>query len=693
MKKLYAILTGIIMSCSLSAAEVHGWPENYNGIMLQGFYWDSFSDTKWTVLESQASELGQYFSLVWLPQSGNCGGTSMGYDDLYWFPGGNHYTSSFGNETELRNLISTFKANGIGTIADVVINHRRNVSNWVDFPSETYNGVTYQMLSTDICANDDGGATKTWASKNGYSLSSNDDTGEGWKGMRDLDHKSANVQKSVKAYLKMLLNDLGYVGFRYDMVKGYSGSYTGIYNTDAAPEFSVGECWDGTTTIRNWIDATKVNGWPTSAAFDFQFRYVVRNAANGNNWLKLGQQNDNNWPLMSNDYDNGNYRRWAITFVENHDTERRSNAEQDPLKKDTLAANAYMLAMPGTPCVFLKHWQDCKQDIKSMIDVRKVAGIHSQSVYAKVASNDFYYAVKTGNSTSDYRLLAVVGSNANSYTLPTTEANNFVKVLSGYHYAYYLNKSLGTAWIDLASGSYEGETKATITAVSTNSNAKLVYTTDGSTPTASSTQAASGTQVDIPVGTTTLKVGLLINGVVSGIVSRTYTVTAFEPYDINVYVNTSNVGWTSVNYWTWGGDGSHTPTNSSWPGDKVTTTKTINGKTWYYKTFRINSSTDNVSFVFSTGTGSPQTVDITNINKESFFEIATTPQTDGKYSVNNVTDVYSGIGNITIDETKPHTNNNAIYDLSGRKIVNCQLSNCQLPKGIYIQNGKKVVFK
>ena len=40
------------------------------------------------------------------------------------------------------------------------------------------------------------------------------------------DHKSENVQKNVKAYLKMLLEDFGYIGFRYDMVKGYSGSYT-----------------------------------------------------------------------------------------------------------------------------------------------------------------------------------------------------------------------------------------------------------------------------------------------------------------------------------------------------------------------------------------------------------------------------------------------------------------------------------
>ena len=166
-------------------------------------------------------------SLVWLPQSANCGGTSMGYDDLYWFPG--HYNSSFGTEAQLRSLISTFKAKGIGTIADVVINHRKNVSSWVDFPKETYKGVTYEMKSTDICANDDGGKTKTWASQNGYSLSTNNDTGEGWDGMRDLDHKSENVQTIVKAYLDFLLNDLGYTGFRYDMVKGYTISCGGFY--------------------------------------------------------------------------------------------------------------------------------------------------------------------------------------------------------------------------------------------------------------------------------------------------------------------------------------------------------------------------------------------------------------------------------------------------------------------------------
>ena len=48
-----------------------GWPKDYEGVMLQGFSWDSFDDTKWTNLSSQADELSKYFSLIWVPQSGD----------------------------------------------------------------------------------------------------------------------------------------------------------------------------------------------------------------------------------------------------------------------------------------------------------------------------------------------------------------------------------------------------------------------------------------------------------------------------------------------------------------------------------------------------------------------------------------------------------------------------------------------
>lgn len=677
MRRFFTLLVLMLAMASYNTISAQGWPENYNGVMLQGFYWDSFKDSKWTNLQEQADELAPYFSLVWIPQSANCGGQSMGYDDLYWF---SNYNSSFGTETELRNLISTFKAKGIGTIADVVVNHRKNVSNWVDFPRETYKGVTYELKSTDICANDDNGATKTWATANGYSLSDKNDSGEGWDGMRDLDHHSQNVQDNVKAYLKMLLDDFGYAGFRYDMVKGYSASFTGMYNNYSAPTFSVGEYWDGNAgSVKSWINGTKVDGVVQSAAFDFPFRYTVRDAIAGD-WRKLS-----NTSLISDN----NYKRYAITFVENHDTEKRSNANQDPIKKDTLAANAFLLAMPGTPCVFYKHWIDCKQQIKAMIDVRKAAGIHAQSNAINTASNQNYYAVMV-----DSKLMAVVGNGAGTYT-PTN--GNYVKVLSGYHFAYYLHKSLGTAWVDLASGNYNNAQEATLTAVSTDDGAQLVYTTDGSTPTANSAKMQSGGKLTIPVGTTTLTVGLLVNGTVSGIVTRQYNVvekTPFDPYTITVYCNGDQVGWTDyVNFWTWGGDGSHSPNKTSWPGDKVTTSTTIDGKKWFYKNFTINNEDDFVCFVFSTGSGSPQTVDVNDVKTDTFFEISS-QQSDGKYLVNKVATDIPEIVNVMPAETC-----SVVYAIDGRMVARAdsetQLAEVMrnLKKGIYIVNGKKISIK
>ena len=416
MRKLYSTL---ILSLVSIVSMAQGWPKDYNGVMLQGFYWDSFADTQWTRLEKQADDLSKVFDLVWIPQSGNCGGMSMGYDDLYWFE---NYNSSFGTEEDLRSMIKTFKEKGIGTIADVVINHRKELKNWVEFPEETYKDVTYRMTSEDVCSDDE-------AAGKGYQLSKNKDTGEKWDGMRDLDHKSENVQTAVKAYLNFLLKDLGYTGFRYDMVKGYSASYTKMYNEDSKPQFSVGECWDSSNTIKNWIDGAG----KTSAAFDFQFRYTVRNAINRGDWTYLDKQNDDNWPLVSKNYQDGSYRQYAVTFVENHDTEKRANAAQDPIKKDTLAANAYLLAMPGTPCVFLTHWKAYRQEIANMITVRKAVGITNTSATTNVASNKDYYAVETTGAKG--KLLAVVGTKAAGYT----PDGDWKKAISGYHYVYYVS--------------------------------------------------------------------------------------------------------------------------------------------------------------------------------------------------------------------------------------------------------------
>ena len=383
MQKLYSTLILLVVAISTMA---QGWPENYNGVMLQGFYWDSYADSKWTVLESQADELSQYFDLIWIPNSGKTSEyhhskrNTMGYDPCFWLD----HNSCWGTETELKKMIQTFKDKGTGIIEDVVINHKNGLNTWVDFPDEekgsykiTWDNTNFSGITSDDECNN-----------NGYKTTGAKDTGDNFEGYRDLDHTNETVQKNVKTYLDFLLKELGYAGFRYDMVKGYKAQYTGEYNNAANPTYSVGECWDDNkTVVTNWINGTKVDGKIQSAAFDFPMKYNINSAFGGGNWSALGNS------MLSNDK---TYARYSVTFVDNHDTFRRDEGKKDYLGNNICAANAYILAMPGTPCLFLKHWQSNKGTLKRLIALRKAAGITNESeiLTAETLGNGFLLTVQ-----------------------------------------------------------------------------------------------------------------------------------------------------------------------------------------------------------------------------------------------------------------------------------------------------------
>lgn len=635
-----------------------GWPANYGGVMLQGFYWNSYDDTNWTNLKSQVNDFADNFSLVWLPQSGKCLGNSqtMGYKPYYYF----NQNSSFGTEAELRDLIKTFKGKGIGMVADVVVNHH-DTDGWFTFPAEVYKGVTYQFKSTDIVANDDKGKTAKEATKQGISLSKNNDEGEDWDGCRDLDHKSQNVQTIIKAYLKYLKDDLGYTGFRYDMVKGFSGSHVADYNKSVGVEYSVGEYWDSNARIQSWINATLKN----SAAFDFQFRYNVRDAINSNNWAALKSTNN-----LMNDK---NWRQYAVTFVENHDMEYRSSSEQqDPIRRDTLAANAYLLAMPGTPCVFFTHWLEYKDEIGAMISARKAAGITNMSDYEVKVATSAYYAVNVNKT-----LYAAVGR----LDKMENPGADWQKVLSGYHYAYFLNKSLETAFVDKASGIRDNSFKVKLIAVSKDASAKLVYTTDGTAPTAKSKQVASGDEITIS-SDCVLKVGLLVGGSVKGIITRNYTIQhveegsdAFEipapGYTYNAYFVAPATWKNEVKCWAWTKTANYT--GGTWPGVKCYKIGK-NGKQYIYQWCYYGTLTTPPASIIFNNNGSAQTDDFTFVNG-AYYDIK------GKTT-----------GISTPQTIKPAVSSN-IYSLDGRIVRRNASSLDGLSKGIYVYQGKKVVMK
>lgn len=403
-----------------------GWPANYGGVMLQGFYWNSFEDTKLTELQKQVDDISTYFDLVWLPNTGATGGTGMGYLPVYWL----NHNSNFGRQTTLKKLIAAFNERGTKVIEDVVLNHKApkgNNDSWVDFVNETWkhDGITEEInwSPADICRNDDGGYTNTMgadpdmvALNGGWECTGADDTGDDFSGGRDLDHTSSNVQKNCIIYLNYLQKELGYSGYRLDMVKGYSAYYTGIYNVATQPEFCVGEYWDGKEAITNWIAATG----NTSAAFDFPFKYQVKDAFDGGNWSAL------DWKGIAEDT---YWQRYAVTFIDNHDTYENEGRQV----RNVLAANAFMLAMPGTPCVFLKHWQKYPKAIGNMILARKACGITNQSSIVDAHTADGGYVLKVQGSKGT--VLCIAG-------FVQMDTSGFKLIASGDNFAYFVSDNI-----------------------------------------------------------------------------------------------------------------------------------------------------------------------------------------------------------------------------------------------------------
>ena len=416
MKKFYTFILTLLLA-QYSFAQ---WPANYDGVMLQAFYWNSFEDTKWTKLTEQADELSTYFDVLWVPNSGNCVSTqSMGYLPVYWLD----HRSSFGSrERYLTEMISAFNERGTKLIMDVVLNHKSPVGaggSWIDFANEertSADGNTVYKLEwsgADICQNDDNG----WVAEQGWPVTGANDTGTDFSGGRDLDHTSENVQKNCITYLNFLLNELHYSGFRLDMVKGYDGQYTKKYNQATNPEFCVGEYWDGSfDALTGWISRTGM----TSAAFDFALKYVIRDAFGGGNWSALSSKGLAGSP---------DWNRYAVTFVDNHDTYEN----QDRLTNNVLAANGLILAMPGTPCIFLKHWQRYPIAIGNMILARKACGVTNQSPMVEQQAVDGGYIIKTQGSKGT--VLYICG-------FPQYDTTGFKLIASGTNFAYFVSDNI-----------------------------------------------------------------------------------------------------------------------------------------------------------------------------------------------------------------------------------------------------------
>lgn len=395
MKKLFLIVFALINGMSAAFAQTHsGVPSESEAVMLQAFHWNSYQNnsigrTKWIDLLVDTTAIRDQFDIVWFPPSGSGGG--VGYYPKRW----STQDSDWGSVGNLKLLIKALQRGNTQVLADIVVNHHASSSGWGNFSSESFGSYgNFQLTVADICSGDEA-FTDSRSDVKGSSTHGAADTGDNDTGCRDLDHTSTNVQNCVKAYVQWMRSEMGYDGFRYDMVKGYHGRYVEMYNNAAQPTFSVAECFDGSLSVlKTYLTNTNM----TTLVFDFAAKFNVFNSAiasssYGN--LKEGKANKL--------HRESGYGRYSVTFVDNHDTFNRGDGNE--FKDNTgkglsitnsanhakvLEANAYLLSMPGVPCVFYPHWKTFPTEIAAMIRARKLAGVHSESTIVSEATGGAY---------------------------------------------------------------------------------------------------------------------------------------------------------------------------------------------------------------------------------------------------------------------------------------------------------------
>jgi len=242
----------------------------------------------------------------------------------------------------------------------------------------------------------------------------------------------------------------------------------------------------------------------------------------------------------------------------------------------------------------------------------------------------------------DYEGTATSAPTGIIFVTDGTQTSDLTFINHGYYingtYDHIVTNYTGSAptlTIDKASGQYEGSVTVNITA--SESDAVIVYTTNGTTPTSSSPQAIGHVSLTF-TDNTVLTAGVLVDGRVRNVVQREYIFHGFVPYTATVYVKDPKVSpnnWSNVYIYAWDNTGA---ISDSWPGVNVTATTTVMGQKFYYRTFDVNSEDYVFNVVLSQGDSDHQSVDITGITHDIYLEVTSTTN---KYTVADITDQYS----------------------------------------------------
>ena len=385
---------------------------NGRDIILQAFHWnlvktrgtgtmDNRDESWYAVLAGMVDELAAIgFTVIYLPPPW--------VDDSSWESAGKHgggegyfwrdfdLNSRYGTKQELTALIAALHARGMKVIIDLVTNHRDRFRMQQDIWE--YPGPCWSR----------GGMADTG--------------GTFMDGSCDLNLAEPVVQNRFRAAMNELMNDCGADGWRWDYVWGYAVEdvVAWIRQTDKQEYLSVGEYWQSSPNLTNdpmirkygTDEGTRILGWARdsgSCAFDIILKRQINSAVAAN--LRYGL---NTRPEKSE-------REAVVTFVDNHDMGASPFSPANGWGQQCwpcppyfkTAAYAFIMCMPGTPCVY---WPDCfdwghREDITALAAARRKAGIVAGSEWIDLSDRYTGFAGIVKNADGKEALALSIHSN------------------------------------------------------------------------------------------------------------------------------------------------------------------------------------------------------------------------------------------------------------------------------------------
>lgn len=426
-----------------------------NQLLYQAFEWYLPADqTHWKNLKAAIPDMQKLgITKVWLPPAfKGTGSNDVGYGvydlfDLGEFDQNGTIPTKYGTKEDYLALVKGLNDAGIMPIADVVLNHKANgdqketfyvlrmdpenrqqpisepfeIEGWTgfNFPGRKnqysdfkwhwyhFTGIDYDARNNETGIYLITGDNKGWA---------NQDSVDNEKGnfdylmFNDIDFKHPEVQEHLEKWAKWFLDTTEIKGFRLDAVKHIDAHFMDHFiryvRENLAPELYVfGEYWkDNADATHHYLDEVDMQVELVDVALHMNF-FEASKSGNSFDMTKLLDST-----LMQANPE------FAITFVENHDTQ--SGQALESRVEDWFKPLAYafiMLRQEGTPCLFYgdyhgiqgDHWQ---VSFKEVID--KLAYLRKEYVYGKQVDY-FDHAncigwTQLGNEETDAALAVVV---------------------------------------------------------------------------------------------------------------------------------------------------------------------------------------------------------------------------------------------------------------------------------------------